>query len=71
MIGERRPPAAADGAAPAGGQAPAEARAQVAAAAPRGAGDTVVAPLQGNVWKVPVEKGDEVEEGASSASSRR
>jgi acetyl-CoA/propionyl-CoA carboxylase biotin carboxyl carrier protein len=26
-------------------------------------GDTVVAPLQGNVWKLPVKKGDEVKEG--------
>ena len=54
--------AAPNGAAPAAAGPRRGASARSAAAAPRG--DTLTSPLQGNVFKVLVEQGAEVEEGA-------
>ncbi len=53
-------PPGANGAAPAARK---PARAQRSKGASAGGGDTLASPLQGNVWKVPVEEGQEVVEG--------
>ena len=55
-------PAAANGAAPAAARKPPR-RERSAAGAGGGDGDELVSPLQGNLWKLLVEKGAEVEDG--------
>jgi acetyl-CoA/propionyl-CoA carboxylase biotin carboxyl carrier protein len=59
VIGEA---AAGGGAAPAAGPRPKK-RERKSGGGSAATGDTVTAPLQGNVWKLPVEKGQEVKEG--------
>ena len=66
VIGPPAAPAAAAGAA--NGAAPAPKRATRAAREPRAAsnghdGDTLASPMQGSVWKIPVQAGQEVVEG--------
>ncbi|HEX7300473.1 MAG TPA: biotin/lipoyl-containing protein, partial [Solirubrobacteraceae bacterium] len=56
------PPAAANGAAPAAA-APKPRRAERAGSSAGGGADELVSPLQGNMWKVLVQAGQEVEEG--------
>ena len=53
-------PAGANGAAPA---APKPVRAARTAKGANGGGDTLTAPMQGSVWKVPVQRGQQVAEG--------
>jgi acetyl-CoA/propionyl-CoA carboxylase biotin carboxyl carrier protein len=57
------PPAAVNGAAPAGAR-PAPRRERKSGGGGGGGGDTLASPLQGNVFKVLVEQGAEVQEGA-------
>jgi acetyl-CoA/propionyl-CoA carboxylase biotin carboxyl carrier protein len=61
--GEATAPAAAAGAAPANGARPAPRRERKSSGG-GGGGDTLASPLQGNVFKVLVQEGAEVEEGA-------
>jgi acetyl-CoA/propionyl-CoA carboxylase biotin carboxyl carrier protein len=63
VIGEAGGPVAATATAAAGLRRPPR-REQSAAAGGGGATETLVSPIQGTVLKVPVAKGDEVEEGA-------
>jgi acetyl-CoA/propionyl-CoA carboxylase biotin carboxyl carrier protein len=65
VIGPPGDASASDGAAPAAGKPTrgvAKKKKARAAAAPRG-GDTLASPMQGNVWKVPVQKGEQVKKG--------
>jgi acetyl-CoA/propionyl-CoA carboxylase biotin carboxyl carrier protein len=63
VLGEAPPVAALNGAAPAGAR-PAPRRERKSGGSGGGGGDTLASPLQGNVFKILVEKGAEVEEGA-------
>ena len=72
VIGEAlRRRAAANGAAPAARPRQAPKRGERKRGGGGGAATTLDSPLQGNVWKVPVEQGAEVDEGEISSSSRR
>jgi acetyl-CoA/propionyl-CoA carboxylase biotin carboxyl carrier protein len=65
VLGEAAPAAALNGAAPAGARpAPRRERKSGPGGGGGGGGDTLASPLQGNVFKVLVEQGAEVQEGA-------